>query len=144
MCVELYYFIVHLKSESIVIAPASFFFFNLFIFNWRITALQYCISLCPTSVWISHRYTHVASLWNLTLTSHHPAPLGCHRAPDLSFLHHTAYSYWLSILHWRCICFHAILSIHPTLSFLHCVHMFVFYVCISIAVLQIGSSVPSF
>ena len=29
----------------------------------------------------------------------HPTPLGCHRAPDLGFLHHTANSHWLSILH---------------------------------------------
>ena len=26
-------------------------------------------------------------------------PLGCHRAPGLSSLHHTAHSHWLSILH---------------------------------------------
>ena len=29
----------------------------------------------------------------------HPTTLGCHRALGLSFLHHTANSYWLSILH---------------------------------------------
>ena len=26
-------------------------------FNWRVIALQYCVSLCHTSTWISHRYT---------------------------------------------------------------------------------------
>ena len=39
-----------------------FYFFNLFIFNWRIIALQYCIGSCHTSTWISQRYTYVPSL----------------------------------------------------------------------------------
>ena len=34
------------------------FYFNLFIFNWRIIALQYCIGFYDISTWISHRYTH--------------------------------------------------------------------------------------
>ena len=28
-----------------------------FIFHWRIIALQYCVSFCHTSVWVSQRYT---------------------------------------------------------------------------------------
>ena len=32
-------------------------FLNLFIFNWRIIALQYYVGFCHTSTWISHRYT---------------------------------------------------------------------------------------
>ena len=32
-----------------------------FIFNWRIIALQYCISVCYTSIWMSHRYTYAPS-----------------------------------------------------------------------------------
>jgi len=36
-------------------------FFNLFIFNWRVIALQYCVDFYQTSTWISHRYTHVPS-----------------------------------------------------------------------------------
>ena len=48
-------------------------------------------------------------------------------------------------LNWtECICFHTTLSICPTLSFSDCVHKYVLYVCISIAALQICSSVPSF
>ena len=31
---------------------------NVFIFNWRIIALQYCIGFCQTSTWINHRYTY--------------------------------------------------------------------------------------
>ena len=39
---------------------------------------------------------------------------------------------------------YSIYSIKSTLSFPHCVHKSVLYVCISIAVLKTGSSVPSF
>ena len=48
--------------------------FLIFIFNWRIIALQFCVAFCHTSTWISHRYTHVASLLNLP-----PTFQGCHR-----------------------------------------------------------------
>ena len=41
-------------------------------------------------------------------------------------------------------CFHATLSICPTLSFPHYVHKSVLYVYVSIAALQIDWSVPSF
>ena len=47
---------------------------------------------------------------------------------------------FFSIRKWKC--FNAPLSIHPTLSFPHCAHKSVLYVCVSIAALQIGSSVP--
>ena len=60
------------------VPPDGLIFFILFIFNWRIIALQCCVGLCHTSTWISHRYTHVPSLLNLPPTSH---PSSCHRAP---------------------------------------------------------------
>ena len=53
-----------------------FFFKTLFIFNWRIIALQCCVGFCLTSAWISHRCTYVPLLLNLP-----PAPLGFHRTP---------------------------------------------------------------
>ena len=34
-------------------------FFNLFIFYWRIIALQNFVVFCQTSTWISHRYTYI-------------------------------------------------------------------------------------
>ena len=40
--------------------------------------------------------------------------------------------------HFQCICFHATVSIHPTLFFPRCDHKSVLYVCISIPALQIG------
>ena len=55
-------------------------FFNIFIFNWRVIALQCCVDFCNTSTWISHRYTHVPSFLNLPPLSTHPTPLGCHGA----------------------------------------------------------------
>ena len=38
-------------------------------------ALQYCIGVCHTSAWISHRYICVSSLLNLPPTSHPIPPL---------------------------------------------------------------------
>ena len=56
--------------------------------------------------------------------------------------HHAANSLWLFYILY-CICFHATLSIHPTLFFSHCVHKSVLYLCVFPAALQIGSSVSS-
>ena len=61
----------------------------LFIFSWRITALQYCISFCHTS-------TYVPSLLKLPPTSH---PSRLLQSPVLNSLSHTANSHCLSILH---------------------------------------------
>ena len=45
-----------------------FLVLNLF-FNWRVIALQNCVSFWQTSAWISHRYTCIPSLLNLPPTS---------------------------------------------------------------------------
>ena len=45
----------------------------------------------------------------------HPTPLGCH-STELSSLCDTADSHLLSVLHMVIMCFHAVLSIGPTLS----------------------------
>ena len=50
-------------------------FLNLFIFNWRIIALQYYVGFCNISTWIGHRRMYVLSIWNLSTTSHHIPPL---------------------------------------------------------------------
>ena len=63
-------------------AMVFFFFFHShysffkFIFSWRIIALHYCVGFWHTSVWVSHRNTHVPCLLNLP-----PTLLVCHRAP---------------------------------------------------------------
>ena len=89
---------------------------------------------------------HVSSLLNLPPTSHSMPPSRLLQGLGLSSLGHTADSHWLPILHMAVYMFPCTFSIHPTLSFLppQCVHKSVLYVCISIAVLQIGSSLQSF
>ena len=61
------------KTISLWSRWQSWFFWGvsfsyLFILNWRIIALQYCVGLCHTSTWISHRYMYVLSFMNLPLT----------------------------------------------------------------------------
>lgn len=41
-------------------------------FNCRITALQYCVGFCHTTVWIRHKYTYDPSLSLLSLAGHSP------------------------------------------------------------------------
>ena len=53
--------------QSFPALGSSFFFLliNLF-FNLRIIALQNFVVFCQTSAWISHRYTYIPSLLNLS------------------------------------------------------------------------------
>ena len=76
--------------------------------------------------------------------SHHPIPLGYHRALALGFLCHTSNAHLLPILHMVMCMFqcYSLKSSHPLL--LHCVQKSVLYVCVSFAVLHIGSLTPSF
>ena len=62
-----------------------FFFKHLY---WSIIALQWCVSFCFITKWISYTYTicsHISSLLHLP-PSHppHPTPLGGHKAPSWS------------------------------------------------------------
>ena len=108
-------------------------FLYLFICNWLMIALQHWFDSCHTATWINHSSTYVPSLL-------HPSRL-LHRL-SLSSLSQRANFHWLSVYIWQCICFHATLSIHLTLSFVFpaLFHKFV----LSVAALWIGSSVPSF
>ena len=80
----------------------------------------------------------------LPSSSPYPTPLGCHRvlgwAACVTQQLPTSYVFYI----WWCICFHATLSVHPTVFFPCCVHKSVLYVCISIVALQTSSSVPYF
>ena len=53
----------------------KFYIFLKFIFNWRITGLQYCVGFCHTVTWIIHQYTYVPSFLNHSPTSHPVPPL---------------------------------------------------------------------
>ena len=69
-------------------------------------------------------------------------PRDCHRALGLSSLGYRPTSHQQSVLHlvmemFQCSSLHS-----STLSFPHCAHKSVLYVCVSTAALQIGSSVP--
>ena len=68
-----------------------------------------------------------------------PNPLGCHRAQVASYSEFPLAIYFT----YGNVYVSALLSIHPTLSFRYCVHMYVLYVYFSIAALQIGSLAPS-
>ena len=75
-------FIYSLHSLSLSVRSKklwSLFFKNLFIFNWRIIALQCCVGFCHTSAWSRHWYTNVLSLLK---PLPHLTPLGCHKAPS--------------------------------------------------------------
>ena len=99
---------------------------------------------CHTSTWIGHRYTYVPSSWTPRLLPPHPTPLGCHRSPAWGSLRLTSNSHQLSVLHTVTHMFHcySLNSSHPLLPPL-CPKSLL-RVCVSIAALQIGSSVLSF
>ena len=52
----------------------------IFILHLRTTALQCCVSVCCTTVWISHKYTYIPSLLSFPPTSSPSHSLGHHRA----------------------------------------------------------------
>ena len=90
---------------------------NLFIFNWRIIALQYCVGFCHTSTWIIHRYTYVPSFLNIPRSSLSVPPL--YVFTEHWFELPASHKFPLAILHMLLpyICYHTTLSIHPTFSF---------------------------
>ena len=68
-------------------------FKNLFLFNWRIISFQYCVGFCHISN--ESAIGIDMSPPSRTFLPPHHTPLGCHRAPDLSSLHHSANFYCL-------------------------------------------------
>ena len=60
------------------------------LFHRRIVALQYCIALCHTSTWISHKCTHFPSLLKPSPISHATPPPWLSPSTGLSSLCHTS------------------------------------------------------
>ena len=61
--------------NSVVLVSGVRSIHSLFIFNQRIIALQYCVGICHTTTWVSHKYIYVPSLLNLLpLPPPHPPP----------------------------------------------------------------------
>ena len=120
--------------------------FLIYFFYWRIIALQNFAVFCPISTWISHRYTYIHSLLNLS-------PISCPIPPlwtDIELLFYFPESYsklplaiyftYGNISLFPCYSLHTPHSLFPSPH----VHKSVLYVCFSIAALQINSSVLSF
>ena len=104
------------------------FFFNLFIFNWRIIALQYCVGFCHTSMNQPSVYICAPFLSPASHLPAHPTPLGCHRAPNLSSVSHTANFHWLSNFIYSNVYVSVPLSQSvPSSPSPHCVHKSVCY-----------------
>ena len=57
----------------------------MFIFNWRIIDLQYCVDFHQTSAWISHSFTHVPSHLNISPTSLPITPIYLVMEPQVDF-----------------------------------------------------------
>ena len=80
---------------------------------------------CHTSTWTVLMLKAYTCPLQAKTPSCHTFPPGCHRAP-FGVLRHTSNS--IGFFHmWQCICFHAILSNHPTLSLSHWVQKSVLY-----------------
>ena len=88
----------------------SLHLFLLFIFNWKIIALQCCFSFCCTKPWVSNKYKYIPSLLSLPLSCCiHPSRSSQSTEPselpvlyssfplDISFIHGSIYtSMWHS------------------------------------------------
>ena len=100
-----------------------FLILNLFIFNWKVIALQCCVHFCHTSTWISHRYTYVPSHLNLPpiwTSLPHSTRSHCSsfsQRTRLGSLCYTVTSHYL-FQTWLCLSFNPSLSIVPALPVL--------------------------
>ena len=105
--------------------------FYLFILNWRIIALQYCVGFCHTSARISHGIHTSLPSWTSLPPPIPSYPSGLSQSTGLSSLCHTANSYWLSILHMLMYTFPCYTpnSSHPLLS-LRCPQVCSLWLCL--------------
>ena len=88
---------------------------KIFIFNWSIIVLQYCIDFWHTSAWISHGFTCVPLREPPSHLLLHPIPLGYPSVPALSILYHASNLDWWFVSHMIIYMFqcHSSKSSHP-------------------------------
>ena len=116
-----------------------FFFLTLkkiFIFNWRIIALQYCAHFCHTSAWTRHSIHVSPPSWNPLISSCIPPSKssqcsGSELSASYSEVALAVYFTYVMYV-FPCCSFHSY-----TLSFPHCVHKSLHCVCVSIAALRV-------
>ena len=94
-------FLISLSFFCLVTALTALLIWQCFVFlNWRIIALQCCVSFCHTTMGISHKYTHIPSLLSfLVLPS--PILLGSHRALGWVPCYTAAATSWLFYTWWH-------------------------------------------
>ena len=126
-------------SELYSRSPLPNCFLILFIFNWRLIALQCCVGFCHTSTWSSHRCTHVPSFLNLPPSPYCIPPLSVVTGHEAELPVSFGKSHWLAIPYMVIYGF----QFAPALPF-PAVSTSLWSVCNSTAALWRGSYVPSF
>ena len=119
-------------------------FFKKIYFNWKLITLQYCGGFCHTFTLISYGCTSVPPPDPSYHLPPYPIPQGHPSAPALSTLPHASNLDRQSISHMIIYMFqcYSLKSSHPHL--LPRVQKSVLYICVSVAVSHIGSSLPFF
>ena len=112
------------------------------LFNWRLITLQYCSGLCHTLTWISHGCTCVPLPEPPSHLPPHPIPQGQCTSPE----------HPVSCIEPGLVIYYTHDNIHDSMLFSQIippslsprVQKSVLYICVSFAVLHIGSLLPSF
>ena len=112
-------------------------------FNWSVIALHCCASVYSTTAWISYTCTSFPSFLSPPPLSPVPSLEVATETQPSPLWYTAASTSRLSCTWWR-VSDGAAVSICPILCFPHCSHKSILYVCVSIAALQIGSSIPFF
>ena len=111
------------------------FLFKIYLFSLQANYFTILYWFCHALTWISHGCTCVPHPETRSHIPPHPIPLSHPSTPALSTLSHASNLDWRSVSHMIIyICFNAILSNHPILSFSHRVQKTVLYICVSFAV----------